>query len=643
MGYDKIGVLSPDGELTKYSIEELGYPYFYSSNNILSDRVVKYEKVNINVLLPEGIVNKPMYKIYTKNPFDIYELSKKSVFAVEDDVGAAYIDRRLGADGVIEWVKPNRYAYIDIETKNGKPFLIGYIPYINGVRQEYIPYTTVEDLIEELEYDKITTVIGYNSNAYDYRFFQNYNNTYWKMLMKLDGMLIYSKFRQKSKRSLDSVSRSEGFGGKEQMDKSIWRQSEIELDEKMISYNRQDCIALAEVIEKYDLIGNLYTLSNLTGVSPQRMYQSNYWAGYVMKNREKYNLYLLGKQEPKEKEKYEGSIVFATKRGLLFNIAVFDYTSLYPTIVETMDYDNAVYMFMKRTMKDFVEGKQNNRKMHIETKQDMYFQLSESFKVLANGSYGLFGSPYWAYYDKDAANFITSTGQKQILKLRDVVKKDGYLAIQGDTDSAFVEGLTYEEAQDYVRPLSEYLAPFPIKLEKYFTRLFVVGDEESVRKKKYFGKTTKGEILITGMEAIRNDRCEYAKRCQREMINVILNSPEDKIYENALAYYNERINRVIRHSVNINDLVFTRSISEGKNYKVNVQQKVAYQKLKELGRANGAVVFVNYWVGKKGEVLIDTELDKGIDWEYYLENQIKPPMKRLLDSMRPEVKTLLQF
>ena len=173
IGYNKVGILDPDGNKKEYSFKELGYPYFYSSLNIISDSVVNYEKVDINVLFPEGIINKPMYKTYTKSPFDIYNLTKdapssifnidkmsqNSVLMVEDDVGVAYLDRRLGADGVIEWVKPNRYAYIDIETKNGKPFLIGHLPYINGERQDYIPYTTSEDFIDELQYDRIAAVI----------------------------------------------------------------------------------------------------------------------------------------------------------------------------------------------------------------------------------------------------------------------------------------------------------------------------------------------------------------------------------------------------------------------------------------------------------------------------------------------------
>lgn len=211
LSYNKVGILDPDGNMKTYTYKELGYPYFYSANNIKSDRIVDYEKTEIDVLLPSGIEKRPMYKIYTQTPFDINDLRKESVLSVEDDFGYAYIDRRLGADNVIEWVKPNRYAYIDIETVKGKPFLVGYIPYINGERQEYIGYTTPEDFIDELKFDKIAAVIGYNSNAYDYRFFENYNNTYWKMPMKLDGMLIYSKFRQKSKRSLDAVSRQEGF------------------------------------------------------------------------------------------------------------------------------------------------------------------------------------------------------------------------------------------------------------------------------------------------------------------------------------------------------------------------------------------------------------------------------------------------
>lgn len=645
--YGKVGFLTPEGEEIIKSFDELEYPYFYSLNPIKApDKIVDIKKVKLQVLVPDtpdGKKEMEMYKISTLSPYYIRDLRVGATLSVEDDV--TFLERRLGADKIIEWEKPETYAIIDLETDaSGKPFLYGYIPVKNGVEGEYLGFTTPESLIHQCEKDKVACVIGYNSYNYDFKFFESYEkNTYWKKMTKLDAMLIYSKFRQKPFRSLDYIAKEEGFGGKIKIDRSIWRNKKIEITDDMIEYNYQDCHLLFQIIEKYDLIGLVYILSRECGTSPTLMYQSNYWAGYVMKHRDKYGVYLLGKQEKREKEEYEGAFVYAGKRGVLKNVAVFDYTSLYPNVVLNTDYPNGVYRFMRETMKDFVNLKTLFRENYKETKDKKSYLASEAFKILANGSYGLFGNVYWAYYDSGVAEHITSTGKFQIHKAMTIMKRDGYNVVLGDTDSSFVENISYEEASRYVEKLNKELYPYPIKLEKYFTRLIISGDDEEVKKKKYFGITNNKEILITGMETLRGDRCKYIKDWQRYMINTILYSPEDKIYENAKRVYDTAIKRIVRHSAPIEDLGITKTIDTTKEYKANVQQMRAFEKMKKEGKALGRVPFVTYWIGKNGEVLIEEELWKGINWDYYLENQIKPPLDRLLESIKPEKITLDLF
>lgn len=659
VGYErsKIFITEPDGTVKLYNFKDLGYPYFYSSNNIVSSNVVKSYRETIKLLLPNEIAEMPMYKIYVRTPNDIPFLREKSTLSVEDDI--SYIERRLGADRVIEWTKPENYALIDAEVNaKGEIFLMGVIPYIKGKRMPYIFFTDMDEFIRWLSEARIALVGAFNGSGYDYRFLdERYKYTYWKYPLHLDLLDVYAKWRHKQRRSLDYILKEEGFAGKIEIDKSIWKQKEIPVDEKMIEYNKQDCVGMANLVDKYDLIGAVYSVSKETGVTPLKMNESLNWEGYVMLHRDELpepykGIKLIGHQEPKERVDFEGGLVIANKFGIVENVGAVDYTSLYPNVIINNNYDNRknmVYNLMQITVKIFFDGKQNNRKLYAETKNQQYKLKSEAFKVMANGTgYGIWALPYWRYSDWKVAAFITEKAREKLKELSDIIESKNYKVVYGDTDSCFIENISKEDAGKLVEEINKIIYPYEVKLEKYFKRMIFSGnEEEGAKKKKYAGLDESGNISITGFELIRSDRCLYLKRVQREAINVILYSPIEKAYENAKLLINKRMKPIINHSAPIKDLVITKSIDADRVYKANQPHIRAYKKMREKGEARGIISFVGYVIGKNGTILIESEIDEFkrqlIDWDYYYRDQVYPALKRLLDSIKPTDKSIFSY
>lgn len=192
-------------------------------------------------------------------------------------------------------------------------------------------------------------------------------------------------------------------------------------------------------------------------------------------------------------ERYEGAYVFDPIVGMHENVCVFDFKSLYPsmirafnispeTIVREENRDNfdseqlcrIPYINLdKRDEEESVEVRKGGttfrtdregfisqmyertlerRKKYTElqgkrlnecgTTQDdlylLYYRLAYSFKRLGLSFYGDLGNPKSRYYDIDLAEAVTLSGQYFIRKTNEYAEECGYSAIYGDTDSIFV-------------------------------------------------------------------------------------------------------------------------------------------------------------------------------------------------------------
>ena len=263
---------------------------------------------------------------------------------------------------------------------------------------------------------------------------------------------------------------------------------------------------------------------------------------------------------------YAGGYVFEPIRGLHRNIYVFDFQSLYPSIIKTFNVSIDAYL---GTVAEIGEGKgitipvddKSKRAVFSSTEKGIIPTIIQSvldqrnhirfeimpklkknspeywnwhyrqyaFKVLANSMYGVMGAGFSRYFKREIAEGITLTGQKVIQTMARWMEKQGFKIIYGDSDSLFVKidrEVNIEKMQIVMkRYLDNFLKPCNIKessmqmdFEKKFERFVMVA------KKKYVGQAADGTRKTSGLELKKRDTLPKAEEWQKWLIEELLNS-----------------------------------------------------------------------------------------------------------------------
>lgn len=149
---------------------------------------------------------------------------------------------------------------------------------------------------------------------------------------------------------------------------------------------------------------------------------------------------------------------------------------------------------------------------------------SQAIKAIINSGYGVFGHPYFKYYDPRVAELVTAFGRHSLTKMIEIAQDLDFTVLYGDTDSIFVRGLRKSNIDDrdcehdackFTEKCRENLG-LSITHENVFNKLILVG------KKHYVGIASNGdkkEYVIKGMEGIKSDRPEFVRRTFLQLIS----------------------------------------------------------------------------------------------------------------------------
>jgi DNA polymerase elongation subunit (family B) len=481
-----IEFIDTEGRIFRKTTKELGYPHFWGipdKNKKFTDeelsKIAYAKKKHIQYISPDGLKDADVYEVGTFRPADIRSIREKFVTTFEASL--PYI-RRLSFDKVVNWAeKVDRYADIDIEERNGKIEVIGYK---DSVTNEYEALHSIKELTDILEKRKISEIYAWNGASYDYeRIEQEVKNPYYKYVLKLDAMFLYSIFTQKtSPRTLNKAGMEVGIGEKVKISKPFQKLSQEELE----AYNRQDVELLRGIMNKTGIRDLMHYYSYSFGLHPNEIYSSSktnftlrpsasrIFDSLIIRSTPRY--YLLDVPERKEKTPYQGGFVLEPEKGLYEKVAVFDYNSLYPHVVLYSDYNNYVYNLVKQYEEKVYNERVEFRKKYKETGIEEYNHAQASLKIVINSLYGLFANPYFRYYDVGVASHITATAREMIKKMMAVVQNYGYRVIAGDTDSIFCDNVQKEEAENLVKNINQAVAPYEVKLEKWYPRMLIFGE-----------------------------------------------------------------------------------------------------------------------------------------------------------------------
>jgi DNA polymerase-2 len=159
-----------------------------------------------------------------------------------------------------------------------------------------------------------------------------------------------------------------------------------------------------------------------------------------------------------------GGIILAPRPGVFDQVLVFDFQSLYPSIIRTFNIDPLSYIGKPR-------GGSENRNLSAPSNKpirapngaafrrepgilpellDRFFErraeaqalgdgvASFVYKIIMNSFYGVLGAGSCRFAGSDLAGAITSFGQRILGWCKDFLEDLGYTVLYGDTDSLFV-------------------------------------------------------------------------------------------------------------------------------------------------------------------------------------------------------------
>ena len=356
---------------------------------------------------------------------------------------------------------------------------------------------------------------------------------------------------------------------------------------------------------------------------------------------------------------YAGGLVLSPKPGLHENIAVLDFKSMYPNIMITYNLspdtyiapeepepESGVYIapevghrfrkappgFYKEALTYLinVRGSIRQKMKSLNPKSVEYYVLDarqKAVKIITNAAYGYAGWVGARWYIKPVAEAASAWGRHIILTASQMAEKAEIQVVYGDTDSLF---LSYDQTK--VQKLEEEIRrdlKLDVEVGEVYKRIFF-----TEAKKRYAGLRQDGSLDIVGLEVIRGDWAEVAKKVQEHVLEIILNEPSPK---RAIDYVRSVIEDLKHRKVPLHDLIIWKTLTKSpEDYAIKAPHVEAAKMLKEKGwRLTGGDKVGYVILTGQGRLYnrvkpyVFAKLEE-IDVEYYITNQVLPAASRIL-------------
>jgi DNA polymerase elongation subunit (family B) len=452
----------------------------------------------------------------------------------------------------------------------------------------------------------------------------------------------------------------------------VWDDGLKELND-YCEYNLHDAHLVLQLCQKllYDMI-EFTKIVGLPTYDVIRMRFSRLVENYILKRDIEYNVLAPNKPVHEEvdqrmEETFQGAFVYEPIPGLYKDIIVFDFRSLYPSIitahnigpesfhcdccknvkearVPTQDeywFCNKEKKFIPTVLEQLISIRADLKKQIKEAKArkentTILEARSWGIKTLANSFYGYLGFFGARWYCIECARSTTAYARNYILTTISKAEEVGFKVIYSDTDSLFVllgeQGM--EKALKFQKEINSHLpGQMELELESYYPRgIFVAakGASDKGAKKRYALISKEGKLKITGFEMVRRNSSLIAKEVQEQVLRMVL---EDKTKE-AFDYAQKMIVELKAGKISLDKLIIKTQITkELKEYSsIAPHVAIAWQMIKKGERiAPGSVV--QYVICKGSGLVRDraklpTEV-KDYDAEYYLNNQVLPAISSI--------------
>ena len=255
-------------------------------------------------------------------------------------------------------------------------------------------------------------------------------------------------------------------------------------DEALCRYCLEDARLVAQILDKTGLVTLTLRRSLLIGIPLARAWTSIAAFDFIYieaMHRRSIVAPTLGVDRLPLDEAPGGAIIDPAS-GLYENVLVFDFKSLYPSIMRTFNIDplgfrgrrreRAVVPANGRTGEELIvapNGACFSREAAIlpDILERFFVSREEAkhcgdavaayvYKILLNSFYGVLGASGCRFAGSDLAGAITSFGHEILFWCRDFLAAEGYETLYGDTDSLFVRsGIEAGATRDELRARAE--------------------------------------------------------------------------------------------------------------------------------------------------------------------------------------------
>lgn len=429
--------------------------------------------------------------------------------------------------------------------------------------------------------------------------------------------------------------------------------------EALVRYNLEDARLVLEILNHEGLLDLTLERSVLSGMQLDRVGASIASFDLLyLPNLRKAGAVAPSVDRDRENSRIRGGAVLESEPGLFQNVALFDFKSLYPSLIRTFNLDplaharaaenslvapnGARFARSEAILPDIIERLSAEREA-ARTRKDRH--ANQAIKIMMNAMFGVLGSPSCRFFDPAVANAITSFGQQTLAWTRESFEAAGVQVLYGDTDSVFVRldtdtpGPKSEKRAEALRKrveknitqrvLKEYgvESRLTLELERIYDRFFLprIRGGSSGSKKRYAG-WTHGTLDIVGLESVRRDWPAITRRLQEGMLERLFTD------QDLLPFVREIVERLRSGDLD-EELVYVKRVRKSSLDQYTASTPPHIQAARKAGGTLRGVI--HYVITSTGPepVTPGKALPTGIDRKHYLEKVLRP----VADAILPEV------
>ncbi|XP_068628346.1 DNA polymerase alpha catalytic subunit [Battus philenor] len=393
------------------------------------------------------------------------------------------------------------------------------------------------------------------------------------------------------------------------------------------------------------------------------------------------------KKQGKKKAAYSGGLVLDPKKGFYDKLVLLmDFNSLYPSIIQeynicfttikrknptSSDDDlnnlvlpgpNAEFGVLPTQIRKLVESRREVKKLmklpDLSPEQYMQYNIRQTaLKLTANSMYGCLGFTHSRFYAKPLAALVTMKGREILMDTKEIVQKQNYEVVYGDTDSLMINtncldyDFVFKIGNNLKREINKKYKQIELDIDGVFKYLLLL------KKKKYaavvISRNKNGDLVLTqehkGLDIVRRDWSQLAAEAGKFILSQILSeqSADDRL-ENIQLHLNKLKEDLIGNKMPLSLLTITKQLTKNPNEYPDKNSQPHVQVALRLNSKNSRRFkkgdIVPYVICEDGTVKSATqrayhieELKNSehlkVDYMYYLAHQLHPVISRICEPI----------